>query len=209
MLAESPVIYNLNSVSILLGVTVRNNVTPARCYHFGTTSARVVAQAPYLTELKLMGANTIKGRSARTLLHSLKRTVLRQVRFPTVLRAVIESLLFCCVFLAAGYVSLGHPIRAMLAPMVPVVFIMMMSMVLSGVYREEITHSIMNLYYHSAYGFVLATVIFVSSAHLIVPEYATLKFKFFFLFFAFFVTNTMRPLISGTDFMDGGGRRTN
>ncbi|WP_157736250.1 hypothetical protein [Granulosicoccus antarcticus] len=121
----------------------------------------------------------------------------------------MESLLFCCVFLAAGYVSLGHSVQSMLAPMVPVVFIMMMSMVLSGVYRQEITNSIMNLYYHSAYGFVLAAVIFMVSAHWIGPDYATLKFKFFFLFFAFFVTNTMRPLISGTDFMDGGGRRTN
>jgi len=169
----------------------------------------VVELAPYLTGLKVMSANIVKGSSARTLLQTFQRTVLRQVRFPTFFRAVIEFLLFCCVFLAAGYVSLGHPIHTMLAPMVPVVFIMMMSMVLSGVYREEITNSIMNLYCHSAYGFLLATVIFVSSAHWIVPEYATLKFKFFFLFFAFFVTNTMRPLISGTDFMDGGGRRTN
>lgn len=156
-----------------------------------------------------MSAGTVNKSSARTLLNSLQRTVLRQVRFPTFFRAVIESLLFCCVFLAAGYVSLGHPVHAMLAPMVPVVFIMMMSMVLSGVYREEITHSIMNLYCHSAYGFLLATIIFTSTAHWIVPEYSTLKFKFFFLFFAFFVTNTMRPLISGTDFMDGGGRRIN
>ncbi len=156
-----------------------------------------------------MGAKIIKRSSARTLFHSLQRTALRQVRFPTFLRAVIESLLFCCVFLAAGYISLGHPIHAMLTPMVPVVFIMMMSMVLSGVYREEINNSIMKLYSHSAYGFLLATVILMSTAHWIVPEYATLKFKFFFLFFAFFVTNTMRPLISGTDFMDGGGRRTN
>lgn len=133
----------------------------------------------------------------------------RQIRFPTFIRTLIESLLFCCVFLAAGYVSLGHSIGVMLAPMVPVVFIMMISMVLSGVYREEITHSIMNLYVHSAYGFVLASVLFIITAQWIVPAYANLKFEFFFLFFAFFVTSTIRPLISGTDFMDGGGRRTN
>lgn len=86
-----------------------------------------------LTEFKVMGASMLNGRSARTLLISLQRTVLRQVRFPTFFRAFTESLLFCCVFMAAGYVSLGHPVHAMLAPMVPVVFIMMMSMVLSGV----------------------------------------------------------------------------
>lgn len=137
------------------------------------------------------------------------RTVARQIRFPTLVRGITESLLFSCVFLAAGYVSLGYPISVMLAPMVPVVLIMMLSMVLSGVYREEITNSIMNLYVHSAYGFTLASITCVTFVALVEPEYATLKFTFFFLFFAFFVMNTMRPLISGTDFMDGGGRRTN
>lgn len=156
-----------------------------------------------------MGASVTKRVSTRILLVSLSRTVIRQVRFPTFMRALVESLLFSCVFLAAGHVSLGYPLLAMLPPMVPVVFIMMMSMVLSGVYRKEITDSIMNVYCHSAYGFVLATIIFLAFAPLIGPEFASLKFKFFFLFFAFFVTNTMRPLISGTDFMDGGGRRTN
>ncbi len=106
-------------------------------------------------------------------------TFVRQVRFPTFFRALIESLIFCCVFLAAGYVSLGHSIAVMLEPMVPVVFIMMISMVLSGVYRDEITHSILNLYVHSAYGFVLASVTFVLTAQWIVPAYANLKFEFF------------------------------
>lgn len=118
-------------------------------------------------------------------------------------------MLFCGVFLAAGYVSLGMSIVDMLAPMVPVVFIMMLSMTFSGVYRPEITNSIMNLYIHSAYGFVLGSITFVALVHVIAPEFATLKFEFFFLFFSFFVINTMRPIISGTDFMDGGGRRTN
>lgn len=67
----------------------------------------------------------------------------------------------------------------------------------------------MNLSVHSAYGFLLATVVIVVSARWIVLVYANLKFTFFFLFFAFFFTNTMRPLISGADFMDGGGCRTN
>jgi len=134
---------------------------------------------------------------------------IRQLRFPTFVRAVTEALIFCCVFLAAGFVSLGHSVSAMLVPMVPVVFIMMISMVMSGVYRQEITHSIVNLYLHTAYGFLIASLIFVLTAKWVVPDYANFKFEFFFLFFAFFVTNTLRPLISGTDFMDGGGRRTN
>jgi len=125
------------------------------------------------------------------------------------MRGITESVLFCAVFLASGYVSLGMPVVDMLAPMVPVVFLMMLSMTVSGVYRPEITNSIMNLYVHSAYGFVLGSVTFISCVKFIAPEFATLKFEFFFLFSSFFVLNAMRPIISGTDFMDGGGRRTN
>lgn len=156
-----------------------------------------------------MNVSVIRRASVRSLLQAACRTFVRQVRFPTFLRAVVESLLFCSVFLAAGFVSLGHPPQEMLVPMVPVVFVMMLSMVFSGVYRKEITNSIMNLYWHSFYGFALATAVFLLVVPLIGPEFSSLKFKFFFLFFAFFVINTMRPLISGTDFMDGGGRRTN
>ncbi len=156
-----------------------------------------------------MRISTLNNNFASNVWQGFVKIFLRQVRFPSFLRAAIESVLFCCVFLAAGYVSLGHSVGMMLTPMVPVVFTMMLCMVFSGVYREEITNSIMNLYVHSAYGFVLASVVFLPTAALIVPEYANLKFKFFFLFFAFFVINTMRPLISGTDFMDGGGRRGN
>ncbi len=150
--------------------------------------------------------------SSRSMSHALQsssKVVIRQVKFPGLIRAAAESLLFSFAFLAAGYVSLGLALTEMLVPMVPVVFIMMLSMVFSGVYRPEITNSIMNLYIHSAYGYVLASFMFILSVPLIAPEYATLKFEFFFLFFSFFVINTMRPILSGTDFMDGGGRRTN
>lgn len=137
------------------------------------------------------------------------KIISRQVKFPTFFRALTESLFFCGVFLAAGHISLGLDVKDMLVPMVPVVLVMMLSMVFSGVYRPEITNSIMNLYIHSAYGFVLGSIMFCITTQVFLPEYATLKFQFFFLFFSFFVTNTMRPIISGTDFMDGGGRRTN
>ena len=137
------------------------------------------------------------------------RIAFRQVKFPSFMRGVTESLIFCSVFLASGYVSLGLGITAMLVPMVPIVLIMMLSMVFSGVYRPEVSNSIMHLYIRSAYGYVLGSVLFVITVHLLMPEYATLKFEFFFLFSSFFVMNTVRPIISGTDFMDGGGRRTN
>ncbi len=146
---------------------------------------------------------------ATSVLQNTSRMVLRQVRFPSFFRAVTETLLFSGVFLAAGHVSLGAPLLEMLGPMVPIVFVMMLSMVISGVYRREINNSIMNLFIHSVYGYVFGSVMFVASVYVFAPQFATLKFQFFFLFFSFFIMNTMRPLISGTDFMDGGGRRTN
>jgi len=117
--------------------------------------------------------------------------------------------MFMGVFIAAGYISLGFGVGDMLVPMVPVILVIMLANVVSGVYRRDITNSILNLYIHSAYGFFLASIGFLVTIALFFPAFVTTKFIFFFLFFAFFVSNTVRPLISGTDFMDGGGRRTN
>jgi len=147
--------------------------------------------------------------SLSRLRQSLWVTVYRQVSFPSPLRAVAEASMFAGVFVAAAKISLGIPVSQMLWPLVTVICIMMVSSVLSGVYRRDITNSIMNIYVHSAYGFFIATVVFLVCVALFMPLYSDSKFVFFFLFFAFFVLNTIRPLISGTDFMDGGGRRTN
>jgi len=133
----------------------------------------------------------------------------KQISFPSPLRALTEIGMFAGVFALAGYISLGLGIRDMLAPMVPVTLFIMMTSIASGVYRRDITNSIMNIYVHSAYGFFLASAGFLIIIGLFFPTFADSKFIFFFLFFAFFVSNTVRPLISGTDFMDGGGRRIN
>ncbi len=136
-------------------------------------------------------------------------TLYRQISFPTPLRALAEAIMFAGVFVAAGKISLGVSLLEMIWPITVVVTIMMLSMVVSGVYRTDITNSIMKIYVHSAYGFFIATVLVLAVVAIFMPAYATNKFVFFFLFFSFFVMNTIRPLISGTDFMDGGGRRTN
>ncbi len=133
----------------------------------------------------------------------------KQISFPTALRALIEIAMFAGVFAAAGFISLGLSLGDMLTPMVPVIFVIMVASVASGVYRRDITNSIMNIYVHSAYGFLLASIGFLLTIGLFFPAFVDKKFIFFFLFFSFFVSNTVRPLISGTDFMDGGGRRTN
>lgn len=145
----------------------------------------------------------------RDLARSLTRKVVRQFRFPQLLRGAVEVLTLSSVFLVAGIVSLGTPLVQMLGPMVPVVCMMMFCMVASGVYRSEINNSIASLYVHSLYGFALATAGFLMITNWLPLEYSSGKFIFFFLFFAFFATNTIRPLISGTDFRDGGGRRKN
>lgn len=139
----------------------------------------------------------------------LSQQLLRQFRFPSFARGAAEALLFALVFLAAGYVSLGHGVAEMLEPMVPIVLVMMFCMVCSGVYRRDISHSMINVYCRSVYGFILAAFALIAFVAWLAPAYASAKFIFFFLFFGFFVINTMRPLISGTDFMDGGGRRVN
>jgi len=148
--------------------------------------------------------STLLGRSA-----NFSQQLLRQFRFPPLLQGLVEALLFALVFLAAGRVSLGFEVAEMLEPMLPVVLLMMLCMVCSGVYRREVTHSIVNVYCHSVYGFILATLALLVFCEWLAPDYANAKFIFFFLFFGFFVINSMRPLISGTDFMDGGGRRIN
>ena len=141
---------------------------------------------------------------------ALWAAVVRQFRFPKFLRGLTEALIFCGIYLVAAEISLGLSLEAMLAPMVPVVLLMMFCMVASGVYREELNNSILNLYIHSIYGFFLASIGIILLTNFALPdEYAGPKFIFFFLFFAFFVMNTLRPIISGTDFMDGGGRRKN
>lgn len=143
------------------------------------------------------------------LVGAMLATAVRQFRFPEFLRGLTEALIFCGIYLVAGIISLGVSVEEMLAPMVPVVLLMMFCMVASGVYRSEITNSILNLYIHSIYGFFLASIGFILLTFALPPEYSQPKFIFFFLFFAFFVVNTLRPIISGTDFMDGGGRRKN
>jgi len=138
----------------------------------------------------------------------LSQQLLRQFRLPPFSRGLTEVLLFALVFLAAGHVSLGHSVTEMLQPMLPIVLLMMVCMVCSSVYRRDIAHSMITVYCHSIYGFVLAGISLVVFVAWLAPAYNSAKFIFFFLFFGFFVINTMRPLISATDFMDsGGGRR--
>lgn len=137
---------------------------------------------------------------------SLGRTLLRPVHFPSPPRCLVELAMLAAVFLVAGHVSLGHGVGEMLGPMIPVVLVMVLCSVASGVYRPEITGSVIALYVHSIYGFVAAATLFVAFVSALAPVYASPRFVFFFLFLAFFVTHTVRPLLSGTDGSGGAPR---
>ena len=137
------------------------------------------------------------------------KTVTKQFALPTWPRGIAEAAMFAGVFVAASKISLQMAYAEMLVPSLVIVTLMMLSMVASGVYRNDITNCIINLYTHSAYGFLVAALLLLPIIILFLPQLLDPRFIFFFLFFAFFVTGALRPLISGTDFMDGGGRRTN
>ena len=138
---------------------------------------------------------------------SLSTTLLRQFRFPTPMRGAVEALVVAAVYLAAGTVALDVPFRDLLGPLVPVVIAMMLSSVASGVYRPEIRNRIANVFAHSTYGFALGAVAIVVTLAVVAPELLTLRFVFFFLFFGFFVVNTLRPLLCGLDPDERSGRR--
>lgn len=155
------------------------------------------------------GNNTIWYEYWQSTSLAVTRMIVRQFCFPPLLKGMVELAALAGAFLIAGFISLGIPVVQMLVPMVPVVALMGFCMIASGIYREEIAHSIVKLYVHSLYGFALAAIGFLLITRGLPAEYTAPKFVFFFLFFAFFVTNTIRPLIGGTDFVDGGGRRGN
>ena len=146
-------------------------------------------------------------RSSAAVVQRLPAIVVRQFSFPTPMRGAVEAVAVAAVYLAAGTVALDVAFRELLGPLVPVVLAMMLSSVASGVYRPEIRERVDNVFLHSTYGFALGAVAIVVTLSIAAPELLTLRFVFFFLFFGFFVFNTLRPLLCGFDLDDRGGRR--
>ena len=138
---------------------------------------------------------------------SLPSLLLRQFSVPTPMRGLVEAVVVAAVYLAAGTVALDVPFETLLGPLVPVVLAMMLSSVASGVYRPEIRDRIGNVLLHSTYGFALGAGAIVMTLAVVAPELLTLRFVFFFLFFGFFVINTVRPLLCGIDLDERSGRR--
>ncbi len=142
-----------------------------------------------------------------TPLATFTSVLLRQFAAPTPVRALVEALVVAAVFVAAGSVALDAPLVELLGPLVPVVLAMMLASIASGVYRPEIGNRISKVFIHSTYGFVLGAAAVIATLFVVAPQMLTVRFVGFFLFFGFFVMNTVRPLLCGTDLNDRGGRR--
>ena len=127
----------------------------------------------------------------------------------SLLRVSIEALMFSILFIVTGVISLSVPLQDMVGPMIAVVCMMIACMIVSGVYHQDTANSILTVYKRSIVGFGLSVVGLFGLLSILPDVFSTGRFVFFFLFFQFFVINTVRPLLYGTDFIDGGGRRQN
>ncbi len=119
----------------------------------------------------------------------------RQVTFPSFSTGLLEVIIFGSVFLVTGSIGLDSGISAMILPMIVFSAVMLTSMVLTGVYRSDISRSIVSLYQRTAVGYVIAALGLVVLALLTTSEYFDLRFSGFVLLFSFFVVSTIRPVI--------------
>ena len=133
----------------------------------------------------------------------------QQFSLPGLTRGVVEALLFAAIFATAASFSLGLAVIDYAGTMAIVVFVMLACMVASGVYRDDISEDIAKVYLHSGYGYLLAMACFLMLMPVLPEVYSRPKFVFFFLFLSFFAISTLRPVICGTSFINGGGRRHN
>lgn len=143
----------------------------------------------------------------RSLPLEVSRRLVRQFRLPSPARFVIEASLIAGLFMACVWMSGDAWVSATYEPMIWVTAVMMVAMTASGVYRREIWNSVENIYLHGAYGFVIAGSAALITLSQVAPRLLQGKFAFLFLFLTFFALNTIRPLLSGSEITNGGGRR--
>ncbi len=119
----------------------------------------------------------------------------QQITLPSPAMAIMEVVLFCSVFLATGAFGLNATLVSMIFPMTTFVIIIMFGMIVSGVYRADISRSIVQLYQRTVIGYLIAGVALFFLATLSVSQYYDAKFLGFVLIFSFCVVSTIRPLI--------------
>lgn len=118
---------------------------------------------------------------------------------PRFSRGVVDCLVIATVFLVAGHVSLGYSLDTMIKPLPPFVAILFSCMLVSGAYCEKVRGDYLKLLLRTLLAFLLAAVPIMILVGHVLPGPNQLRFAFFFLFLAFFVMNTLQPLIVASD----------
>lgn len=127
----------------------------------------------------------------------------------SLLKVSVEAVLFAAVFIVTAAYMLSVPLEQMVGPMIAVVCMMISCMIVSGVYQPDTAQSVLTVFKRSVYGFLLSVVGLIALLNILPDVYSTGRFVFFFLFILFFVTNTVRPLLYGTEFSEPAYRRQN
>ncbi len=132
----------------------------------------------------------------------------RQVTLPSIAIGLLEVFIFCGVFLVTGIIGLNSAFLSLILPMFVFAAVMMGSMVLTGVYRSDISRSIIHLHQRTAIGYAIAAIGLLILAALSSSDYFDMKFLAIVLLFSFFVVSTIRPVIvEGRVFKQEGDRR--
>ncbi|MDO6462275.1 hypothetical protein Q4485_16315 [Granulosicoccaceae sp. 1_MG-2023] len=119
----------------------------------------------------------------------------RQIAMPSVSTGVLEVSIFCIAFLATGVIGLHRTVPSLILPMVLFAAVMMISMIVTGVYRDDISHSIVRLYKRTALGYGIGAAGMLIFVLVSTSELFTLHFVGFVLMFSFFMVSTVRPVI--------------
>lgn len=122
----------------------------------------------------------------------------RQIALPTVSTAVLEVGIFCAAFLTTGSIGLNRTVGSMLLPMMLFACIMMISMIVTGVYREDISRSIIRLHKRTAIGYSIAALGMLFMTLWSASDLFSVHFLGFVLLFSFFIVGTVRPVIVDT-----------
>jgi flagellar biosynthesis component FlhA len=84
---------------------------------------------------------------------------------------------------------------ALVGPMLLFCAVMMLSMVLSGVYRADVANSVVRLYGRTVVAYAIASGVMFALALIVNSENFSPRFLAIALAFSFFVLNTFRPVI--------------
>ena len=124
------------------------------------------------------------------------KKIRRQFSLPAPSVGLLEILILSCVFLSTAAVGLKSGVESIILPLLVFVVFLMMSMVVSGVYRSDIARSVISSYKRTLIGYLIAGVCLLVVAMTSASQFFDVRFIGFVLFFSFCVISTIRQLIS-------------